>query len=425
MAKYLFLSDSPIIPTGFRNQSFLLAERLVEDNNEVFWIAPSHIGMPIKNATLPDGRVCKFTILPGGRHPHALDVITQRIAEVKPDLFYCLLDSFMLFPDILSINMSVPNTMWNPFKSALWFPSDGGYFPDQCELVLKKFDHPISMSKWGQTQTKKSFNMNIEYIPHGIKTNMFYPLSEPKKVELRKKYGAITGYNLQNKFVIGCVARNQPRKFMDRLIKTIAAFSKFAKHRNDVLLLLHTDPDDIAQAFSLKKLIQRYGIENKIAWTGMTAVQGFTDEKMNEVYNLFDVKLDTTSGEGFGITIIESMSCEVPVIITDYTTTKEIVTDNNAGLPIKLLGETERLFDGKAESEITNQIVGGWGVERGVCDIWHAVEQLQKCYYDWKDNQSKWLKEMGQNGRKAVLRDYDFDACVYPQWKKVFKRMLE
>lgn len=428
MAKYLLLSDSPFIPTGFRNQTFLLAERLAADGNDVHWLAPSHIGSAVKGAILPDGRKCNFTVHPGtGRHPHALDILGQRLGELKPDIFYCLLDTFMLLdprPNIFDLQIPVPSTYWNPFKSAMWYPSDGGYFPFQCELVLKKFDFPVAMSKWGQIQVKNQFGMNTEYIPHGVKTNLFYPLNDEQKLKLRVKWSKKLGFDLTNKFIIGCVARNQPRKHMDRVLKSMSAFSHFAKNNQDAILLLHCDPNDPAQVFPLKELAKRYRIENRVVYTNMSALQGTPDDEMYEIYNLFDVKLDTTSGEGFGVTLIESMACGVPIIVTDYTTTKEIVTDNNAGLGIRLTGEKERLYDGKAESEITNQVVGGWGVERGISDNWHAKELLEQCYNDWKTG-GKLLKEMGANGRKAVLRDYDFDSVVYPKWKALFKRMLE
>ena len=340
MAKYMILSDSPFLPTGFRNQSFLLAEHLANDGHDVYWIAPSHAGVAIKNAKLPDGRECPFTVLPGGRHQHALDVLPYHLDTVQPHYFFTLLDSFMLYPQIVDLNLNAQSSTWLPWRSALWYPSDGGYFPLHCEQVLRKFDRVVAMSKWGQQQVQSLYNIPTDYIPHGIMMDNFHPVKD--KAALRAKYSKLFGRNLHGSFIVGCVARNQPRKNMDRLIK---AFTLFAKDKPNALLLLHSDPNDPAQ-YNLKvtDLIQRCGIGNKVVWTGMQAHTGWPDSLMHEIYNLFDVKFDTTSGEGFGITIIEAMACEVPIIITDYTTTKEIVTDNNAGYGIKLLGEDTPLY---------------------------------------------------------------------------------
>lgn len=422
MAKILLHSDSPFIPTGFRNQTFLVAERLAEDGHEVFWLAPSHIGAPLKGATMGDGRKCNFVIMPGsGKQPHAVDVLGSTLAKVRPDIYYCLLDTFMLYNnEFLNMSLPVPSSLWWPFKSAMWFPSDGGHFPHQCDTVLRKFNHPVAMSKWARDQVQKEFNIKAHYIPHGIKTNNFYPLSDEQKKNLRVKYGMKFQRELLGKFVIGVVGRNQPRKHLDRALK---AFKIFAEGKEDVVLMMHMDENDVSQPWPILALIERYKIKNKVQFTGMNALQGYPDELMYEIYNLCDVKLDTTSGEGFGVTIIESMACEVPVVITDYTTSKEIVFDNKAGLPINLTGEDEPLYDGKAE-DVTNQVVGGYLVERGIADVKHAAQQLQACYDDWKKGGS-WLKEMGKNGRDAVLKEYDFDRCVWPKWKELFEEMLK
>lgn len=123
MPKILLLSDSAFLPTGFRNQTFLLAEKLAEDNWEVHWQAPSHCGIPIKNAVLPDGRKCLFTVHPGAsRHPHSADVLQQRLIEIKPDIFFTLLDSFMLMcPEFLNTNIPCPSTLWFPSVMDLGF----------------------------------------------------------------------------------------------------------------------------------------------------------------------------------------------------------------------------------------------------------------------------------------------------------------
>jgi len=49
----------------------------------------------------------------------------------------------------------------------------------------------------------------------------------------------------------------------------------------------------------------------------------------------------STSGEGWGIPLVEAMSCKVPVVATNYTTIQEIVVDNKAGFGVKLAGVEE------------------------------------------------------------------------------------
>jgi len=66
---------------------------------------------------------------------------------------------------------------------------------------------------------------------------------------------------------------------------------------------------------------------------------------------LFDVYVNGTSGEGFGIPTIESMATGTPVIITDYTTGPEIIKDTGWIIPCN------------------DYVVGEWNIKRGLIDI--------------------------------------------------------
>ena len=137
---------------------------------------------------------------------------------------------------------------------------------------------------------------------------------------------------------------------------------------------------------------------------------------MNNVYNIMDVFLLTTSGEGFGVPIIEAMSCEVPVVATDYTTTPELVLQNKAGLGINLAGvDTLDMFNLNSVTYdklcFDGTMTGSWEVERGFCSITHCADQVEKLYKN-----KKLLERCGKNGRKAVLSKYDFQI-VGQQWE--------
>jgi glycosyltransferase involved in cell wall biosynthesis len=277
--------------------------------------------------------------------------------------------------------------------------------PKGCEQVLKKVDCPVAMAKFGQKQVKDYYGIDSTHIPHGINTDIFKPLSN--REELKAKWG------LTDKFVIGVVARNQPRKNLDRTIKAMAILRD--KIPNAVMLL-HLDPNDPAQQmFNIPSLIQRYGLENRIIFTGMKAHKGLSQAQLNEVYNVMDVFLLTTSGEGFGIPIIEAMSAEIPVLATDYTTTQELVKDTHAGLGINLSGCPEiNWWEGNMKDldlfAVDATITGSWEVERGFCSIKDCATKLEALY-----NSPEERKTMGKNGRRAVLESYDFKK-VGKQW---------
>ena len=187
----------------------------------------------------------------------------------------------------------------------------------------------------------------------------------------------------------------------DRMLK---AFALFAKQHEDVILFLHTDPYDNAAVFDTVEMIKRLGIENRVIFSGMKFFKGFDYKKMNEVYNLMDVFFLSTSGEGFGVPTIEAMACEVPCVVTDYTTTKELLIDDGVcGIPVP----------------IQTELTGNWNVERGCIDIDKASQSLNMLY------ENKILREqMGKVGKEKVLKNYSWNVVV-PQWDILIKKITE
>jgi len=398
------LSDSPFLTTGYANQAVSLANILSEEGHIIYYFAHAYNGQPLlPGSTFEDGKKLNFNIIGHVREPYFKDILDQYIKIYKIDVLIILQDTFMYYPFLLSMDLS-------PAKTIFWFPSDGGGgMPLGCENILKKVDVPVAMAKFGKEQVKKCHGIDAKYIPHAIEIDNYYPLPKEEINQLKAQWG------LQDKFVIGIVARNQGRKMLDRTIKIMAMY---AKMNPDAVLLLHLDPEDPAQPFPLGALIQRYGIQNRVLFTGMKWSKGFNYKDMNKIYNVMDCFLLSTSGEGFGIPLIEAMACEIPVLATDYTTTRELVIDNNAGLGIKLSGtEDEENPNVHCDELLDGTLTGSWVVERGMCSIKDGANKLD---YLFKNPDKR--KEFGKNGRVAVLKDYNWNI-VRKEWIKLIEEL--
>lgn len=428
--KIAILSDSINFPTGFSNQAKLLSKYFHAKGHEVHFFANgikaylnTGQGLSLKNAvfgdvggscgqffsniTLEDGTDIPFKVWTGGNKNYFEDSMSPLLKHIKPDAFIILLDTFMLYGNNAWFN----SVDCSPAQTFFWFPSDGGGgMPVGCDSILRKVEVPVAMAEFGKKQVKDYHNIVSEFIPHGTEPKKFFRLPESDRLRLKAKYGLV------GKFVIGVVARNQPRKMLDRTIKTMY----FLKDKlPNAVLFLHLDPMDPAQIWYIPHLISRYGLENKVVFSGMSAMKGFDWSQMNDVYNTMDVFYLSTSGEGFGIPIIEAMAAEVPVIATDYTTTPELVIQNNAGLGAKLSGtETIEMFDkdSKDYDLLTSNgtMTGSWEVERGLVDVADACDKI--CYLE---KNPELRVTMGLNGRKAVLEKYDFETVVGPMWEKL------
>ena len=194
------------------------------------------------------------------------------------------------------------------------------------------------------------------------------------------------------------------------------------------ILVHNTDPEDVAQVFNLKELVNRYKLNNKVVFSGMKYFKGFHYLDMNKVYNVMDVFFLSTSGEGFGVPTIEAMGCGIPCVVTDYTTTHELlIEDGKCGLPVKLSGVESAPY---GEQATINQyeydklldngtITGSWNVERGIMDVVDGAKQLQVLYDD-----VDLRVNLGMVGRRKVLKIYDW-SVVIESWIKVFEEMTK
>ena len=392
--KIMWLSDSPLSTTGFARISIEVLNGLAKKGWECTYVGHNLITQPIaKGLTFEDGCKHDFKILGTDGVDFGKNVIVDYINTEKPDVFGILLDTFMVAPWL-------PNYEFSPAHTVFYYPSDGGQpskfgrLPLNCESVLKKMKNNVAMAKFGQKQVQEAHNLQTHYIPHAVDHKLIHPYTKKKRKAVRQKYG------LDDYFIIGTVARNQPRKMLD---KTIEMFSLIAPKYPNARLFMHCDPTDVASYFNMSELIARYNLENRVIFTGTKYFKGLSWNSMNEIYNCMDVFLLTTTGEGFGVPLIEAMAAKVPVLATNYTTTPEIVLDNNAGLAI----------------ELSTEIMGSWNVYRAVPDVKDGAKKLSLLI----DN--KQLRErLGNNGRAAVLKYYTWDVVI-EQWHEYLTNLVK
>lgn len=363
MAKIIYMSDSPTISTGYGRVSKELTVALHEAGHEIICIAWGfQHGMknPYPFKMMP----CNTTHDRFGE-----DILARAIRDEQPDIVMTLGDPWMtsFMPEM------------EERKSVVWisyFPIDGSPIPLDWHGWLKNIDVPVVFSKFAFNLVKDIIGKEPVYIPHGVDTEVFKPLGNKK--ELRNK---ILGRE-DDLFIVGCVARNQPRKNLPALIK---AFSAFARNKKDVALYMHTQIRDVG--WNIDELIERYGIQDKAYCTnGMSALQGIPDENLNEVYNLFDVFALPTMAEGFGLPILEAHSAGLPVLVTNFSACPDLAVDRQELVKVK------------------DTLVMGRGIEQAIIDTDDLTRKMNILYSEWKNKSSKKIHELGIKGRTSALK---------------------
>jgi glycosyltransferase involved in cell wall biosynthesis len=110
--------------------------------------------------------------------------------------------------------------------------------------------------------------------------------------------------------------------------ENLMAFSIFAKKHPDAMLYIHTDPVS-PHGWNLMALGELLGIpKDNMAFVDPISYRfGISQEDLAGIYSSMDVLLATSYGEGFGVPTVEAQACGVPVIVSDFAASAELVGD--------------------------------------------------------------------------------------------------
>ncbi len=391
------MTDSPYSSTGYGQVMYSLLKRWQKYKGFEF----KHIGW--QSWERQHKRAEGYYVLPRAKQDYGYDVLLTHILKEKPDILLTLCDVGWQ-SGYINIVREAKKKGWQGTWMA-YIPIDSNVIAWTWDNIFANIDVIIAMSKWGYKQIKSVGTANELYmIPHGVDLNIYKPLDKQK---LKKKGG------LDNFFVIGACGRNQIRKMWVYLLK---GFARFAQDKNDVLLLLHTDEDPPAgmnAGWSIPYLTHLYNITNKVKLTvpKLSVVDRLyiSHEKINKIYNLFDVMCFPTGGEGFGLPILEAQASGVPVMTTAFTTGFELVEGHGWLIPI---------LKDKYKRDV--MWTGLNGVEFAIPDDLMITKYLQEAYEDWKYNNSTKLNSLGAESREFAKK-YDWDI-IAKKWIDLFKK---
>ncbi|MBL9171516.1 MAG: glycosyltransferase family 4 protein [Verrucomicrobiales bacterium] len=271
------------------------------------------------------------------------------------------------------------------FKWISYLPLDAGPLYPPWESVLMGMDEIVCMSDFGRNVLQAGIpSKRSHLIYHGVDTEIFQPLPDRGQIKAHPRF--------RDKFVIGCVARNQPRKNIPALVK---AFAMLVENYEDMHLYLHMNPCDVGH--DIVTLFRRYGLEGKADVCGpdFSLDRAIPDSHLNRIYNLFDIFALPSNAEGFGLPIIESLSAGIPVVATDYSACPELVRGR---------GELARV--------LTTITTGMNIVEHAVIDTDDLARCIEKLYLA-----PDLVQTYGRAGREFA-RKLTWDSLV-PQWLEV------
>jgi len=239
----------------------------------------------------------------------------------KPDIVFTLGDVYMN-----NWIKDIPER--KEFIHIGYFPIDGTPFPKNWIPVIEDMDYPIVYSQFAYDLISKVMpNKKIKLIMHGVDTNIYKPLGK-EEIKFFKKKNDING-----RFIVGNVGRNQWRKNIPALFK---AFADFSRNKPDAILYYHGAIVDIG--WNILDLIDKNSLSGKVLYPAILRPnQGLPEEELNMIYNMMDLFCMPTLGEGFGLPILESQSSGTPVLVTDYSACTELTQGEDELIKVRQL----------------------------------------------------------------------------------------
>tara|TARA_Y100000310_G_scaffold286665_1_gene311046 strand:- start:66 stop:1313 length:1248 start_codon:yes stop_codon:yes gene_type:complete len=231
------------------------------------------------------------------------------------------------------------------------------------------------------------------YIPHAVDTDIFKRYLDNERDAFRNEHMS----QEKDKFIFFWNNRNGRRKHPATLIYWFKEFLDIVGH-DEACLLMHTAPRD-PTGNDLEYIIRDLGLNNGQV---MISPAKYEEEHMAMLYNMADCVINISDAEGFGLSTLEALSCEVPIIATMTGGLREQVQDEINGIGIepssKMLIGTEKV---KAiyEDRISKD------------DFLNALETM----YRMDEGERR---EWGRNGRKHVLKHYSLRDYV-KSWDKL------
>ncbi len=280
--------------------------------------------------------------------------LKEKIKDFKPDIVHAHYAS--------SYGLLGALSGFHPFILSVWgsdvydFPRSGFLQKHIFRYNLRKADRICSTSNTMKGEIQKYTSKEIIVTPFGIDLNVFKPFYAHHVFP-------------DNSIVIGTVKSLEQKYGIEYLIDAFVLLQKMAKGYPIKLLIVGKGSLDL----ELKTKVKDLRIESETVFTGY-----IPPAEIPFYHNMLTISVfpSLSESESFGVSVVEAMACEKPVVVSNIGGLPEVVDDGVTGFIVppgnakKLAEAIEKLVkDGQLRISL-----GKSGRER--------VQKL----YDWEKN---------------------------------------
>ena len=392
--KIFTISDHPFSPSGVGTQTKYMIDALFKTGKYSFVC----FGGAMKH---PDYRPQKHKDYGDDLIVHPVDgygtqqQVRQALEMYKPDILW-----FMTDPRFYEWLWDMDDEIRTKVPMVYYHVWDNYPYPKFNRKFYLSNDLVCTISKVTDDIVRTvAPEVECKYLPHSVNMEVFKKLDENIVNKFRQSN------NFGNKTLFFWNSRNARRKMSG---STIWWFAEFLEQvgKDKACLLMHTDPKD-QNGQDLEAIIQELGLTNgEVLFSTSRA----TSEQMALFYNAADATICISDAEGFGLSCLESLSCETPVIA------------NMTG------GLQEQVFDGKDYFGVgikpaSKAVIGSQQVPYIYEDRISKEDFIESLKYIHNMTREE-RKEIGNNGRQHLLKNYNPETLM-EQWDKVLSDLHE
>ena len=359
--RILWLGDAGA-HTGFARVTHSIGERLVDMGHDVHVLAVNYSGdywdtnlkLYLPNKAVPTD-------------VYGQSRFVEMLATVEPDAVVMLQDPFVILKFLYRNRWDDQRILLQYRPILAYMPVDGTNQPTTWN-TLAVVTKPVLMSNFGRTWLP-----DAPVVWHGMDTDAYRPAREKGYIssggmEVHSKRDAkrALGYD-EDGFLVVRVDRNSRRKDFAATFKALVPVMK--KH-SDIQVHFHCKPSgddgvELPQLFSREP-----SIAERFFTPGEHSTRiGWAENDLAILYNAADLFVSTSWGEGFGLTLAESLACGVPVVAQNVSSITEVVGPGGVLIPplttiTVTSGEDQWLPDIDAFSDAIEHLYLAGGVRR-------------------------------------------------------------
>jgi glycosyltransferase involved in cell wall biosynthesis len=235
----------------------------------------------------------------------------RALRKYKPDLFFSP-DGFMpIACDIPSLNV-IHDVGFEHVKENL--PSwPRQFYRRYIPSFARNATRIATVSHFSKGEISRTYGIpsdKIDVVHDGV-NEIFVPLSEQEKDEVRRKYGAGTHYFI-------AVGRLHVRKNMHQLLRAFDAFKSSTPSPMKLVVVgsRRWGSGEVKTAFDSMRH------RTDVVFTGRVP-----DDELSRLMGAADALVFLPMYEGFGLALVEAMRCEIPIVTIATTSIPEVAGD--------------------------------------------------------------------------------------------------